>query len=168
MDFYFSFLKAYLMLIITFYRYSSAYAASHFHFNSRPPLLLLLPPTCFSLRDCLYIRQLLGAAASAEVNSSKSRVLCLAIKSATNVSLLYLLIGIDFLLSPLVFVSRRKPENVGFEKLFTFFSSPRLARRAPINFKFLLAFNLLNLFPNTTLCGEASLTHVDAFVDRIA
>lgn len=56
MDFYFSFLKAYLMLIITFYRYSSAYAASHFHFNSRPPLLLLLLPSdlLFSSRLPLY------------------------------------------------------------------------------------------------------------------
>lgn len=131
MDFYFSFLKAYLMLIITFYRYSFAYAASHFHFNSRPPLLAPSLRLAFLSAIALYpsIARAVGLRRSqfikiaSSVPGNKKRHQCL----------LYLLIGIDFLLSPLVFVSRHKPENVGFEKLFTFFSSPH---RAPCTNKF--------------------------------
>lgn len=166
MDFYFSFLKAYLMLIITFYRYSFAYAASHFHFNSRPPLLLLLlnpAPTRFSLSlialisvNCSHcgLRHSQFIKIASSVPGNKKRHQC--------VSSICLLESIFFFhCSCSSLVANRKMWAL---KSCSHFSRLRISRRAPINFKFLLAFNLLNLFPNTSsfFCGEASLTHVDA------
>lgn len=124
MDFYFSFLKAYLMLIITFYRYSFAYAASHFHFDLLPSLLSprllhrldFLSFIAFISVNCAHcgLRHSQFIKIASSVLDYKKRHQCVSS------------IGIDFLLCLPVFVSR-KPENVGFEKLFTFFSSPHLA-----------------------------------------
>lgn len=154
------------MLIITFYRYSFAYAASHFHFNSRPPLLLLLlnpAPTRFSLSlialisvNCSHcgLRHSQFIKIASSVPGNKKRHQC--------VSSICLLESIFFFhCSCSSLVANRKMWAL---KSCSHFSRLRISRRAPINFKFLLAFNLLNLFPNTSsfFCGEASLTHVDA------
>lgn len=157
--FYFSFLKAYLMLIITFYRYSFAYAASHFHFNSRPPLLLLLPPhpsiasISVNCSHCgLRHSQFIKIASS--VPGNKKRHQC--------VSSICLLESIFFFHCLRSSLSAAQTGKCGLWKVVHIFLVS--ARRAPINFKFLLAFNLLSksLSQHKLLfCCEASLTHAE-------